>query len=276
MSEHPNTFFIPQKNDIPLCTEKIRQWYYNIIPEIEQAQYPLSKLSLLKDKRNYYGKYLSEDTREFFLNHFGRNLVGAVNFISDGRENLRYLEVGSGCGTQLLLMAFLGAEVFGCDMRKTVCELVENRKIFYEKLTNSNLNISLICEDFFKVNWDEFPKFNTLNFLFSFNNLLPSQNVLELVNQLIKPGGRLVIQDTNPCNYYNRFFRKQDAFPPWKIVEILNGYGFKIHSLKGGYALPPILWRFLPGSILSPIDQFLCRSLFMSPSYHLMAEKLLS
>lgn len=268
-----NSFFTPQKNDIPLSTEIVRQWYYNLIPEIGQVQYPLNKLSLLKDKRNYYGKYLSEDTREFFLNHFGRNVAKSVNYFLKGKERIKYLEVGSGCGNQLLLMALLGAEVVGCDIRQDVCNLVKKRKDFYEGVSKRKLNISLICKDVFKVDWDSRAKFDAVNFLFSFNDLKPNEKALELVNHLIKPGGRLVIQDTNPMNYYNRFFRVRGALTPVKVVTILKSYGFKIHSLRGGYAVPPIFWRFLPRSILCPIDQFLCRSLFLSVSYHLMAEK---
>lgn len=268
-----NSFFIPQKNDIPLCTEKIRRWYHNLLLEIEKANYPQEDLLLLKDKRNYYGKYLSEDTREFFINHFGRNLTETINYFLEEKKNIKYLEIGSGCGNQLLLMAFLGAEVFGCDIRQDVCDLVEQRKDFYEKISVRKLNISLLCEDVFNVDWDNRKRFDAINFHFSFNDFELSEKVLEIVKKLIKTGGKLVIQDTNPTNYFNRLFRRRNAIPPRKVVKILKTYGFKIHSLRGGYVLPPIFWRFIPGSILSPIDQFLCRSLFLSVSYHLTAEK---
>lgn len=183
-------------------------------------------------------------------------------------------EIGSGCGNQLLLMAFLGAEVIGCDIRRDVCDLVKKRKEFYEEISGHKLHISLICEDVFEVNWDEFPKFDALNFLFSFNDVISSHRLIELITRLIKPGGRSVIQDTNQSNYYNRIFRRRDSMFPQQVAEALERYNFKIHSLKGGYAIPPPLWRMVPRSILSPVDQFMCRSLFMSPSYHLMAEKM--
>lgn len=269
-----NSFFIPNKGDLPLNTGKIRKWYHNLIPEIEKANYPPGKILLLKDKHNYYGKYLSQDTRGFFLNHFGRNLAKAVNyFIFDAKENIKYLEIGSGCGNQLLLMAFLGAETFGCDMRQDVCDLVKIRQDFYETISIRRLNVSLMCNDFFKVNWDSYERFDAVNFLFSFNDLLPAEKVLELVSRLIKPGGKLVIQDTNPTNYYNRLFRKRNTLPPQRIVKILKGYGFKIHSLKGGYVLPPFFWRRMPGNFLTSLDQILCKSIFLSVSYQLMAEK---
>ncbi len=132
VSENLNLFFIPKKSNIPISIEEVRQWYHNLVQEIEKANYPPEKLLPLKDMRNYYGKYLSEGTRKFFLNHFGRNLAETVNYFFDGKKDIRYLEVGSGCGSQLLLMAFLGAEVFGCDIRHDVCDLMEERKLFYE------------------------------------------------------------------------------------------------------------------------------------------------
>ena len=271
--EHSNSFFIPEKNQIPLGTEEIRQWYHNLIPEIDKADYSSETSSLLSDKHNYYGKYLSENTREFFLNHFGRNLAGTVNYFFAGRENIRYLEIGCGCGNQLLLMAFLGAKVVGCDMRQDVCDLAERRKKFYEEISGRKLNFPLVREDVFQVDWSRWDKFDAINFLFSFNNLQPNEKILELVNRLLKPGGRVVFQETNPSNYYNRVFRKRDSMTPLQVAETLQKYNFKVCSLRGGYAIPPIFWQFLPKSFLTPIDQFLCKSLFLSVSYHLMAEK---
>ena len=141
-------------------------------------------------------------------------------------------------------------------------------------ISGRKLNISLICEDVFKGDWDAWEKFDAINFLFSFSDLKPNEKILQLVDRLLKPGGRVVFQETNPSNYYNRIFRKRDAMTPQQVAETLKKYNFRIRSLKGGYTLPPVLWRILPGSILAPIDQFLCSSLFMSPSYHLMAEKI--
>jgi len=273
MHKNLNSFFLPEKSNHPLNIEETRKWYHNLIIEIEKANYPPEKLLLLKDKRNYYGKYLSENTREFFLNHFGRNLADTINFFFRDRKHIKYLEVGSGCGNQLLFMALLGAETYGCDVRQDVCELVTIRQKFYETVSSRKLNISLICEDFFKVNWIGIAEFDAINFLFSFNDLLESEKVLDMVSKMIKPGGRLVIQDTNPINYYNLLFRKKEALTPKDVARILKGYGFHIHSLRGGYVLPPIFWRLLSRRILTPLDQILCKSIFLSVSYQLMAEK---
>lgn len=275
MKSADRLFFLPDKRHLPLKTEQVEQWYHNLILEIEKANYSSDEVSLLKDKQNYYGKYLSEDTRKFFVNHFGRNLARAINyFVGNHRALIRFLEIGSGCGNQLLLMAFLGAEVVGCDICSDVCELVRRREEYYEEMSRRKLNITIVSEHVFKVNWDKFPKFDAVNFLFSFNDIVASQRLIELVTRLIKSGGRLVIQDTNQSNYYNRLFRRRDSMKPRQVAKALDLYNFKIHSLQGGYALPPVFWNILPRSIIAPIDEILCRSLFMSPSYHLMAEKL--
>lgn len=268
-------FYIPRNDNLPLNINDLSNWYKNLLFEISQGSYSNEALTLLKDKHNYYGKYFNEGTREFFLNHFAKNLAKAINyFFSNNKSQVRFLEIGSGCGNQLLLMALLGSEVVGCDIRKEVCDLVKKRKEFYEKILKRKLNISIICEDVFKTDWDAFPKFDAVNFLFSFNDIQPNQKMLELVNQLLKPGGRVVFQETNQFNYYNRLFRKRDSITPKQVAKNLRKYKFRIYSLRGGYALPPIFWRFLPSNILSPIDHFLSGSLFLSPSYHLMAEKI--
>jgi len=268
-------FFLPDKSHLPLSTEDLNQWYFNLIPEIDKASYSSDQVSLLKDKRNYYGKYLDPKTRKFFLNHFGRNLAQAINyFFGNHKWPIRFLEIGSGCGNQLLLLAFLGADVVGCDIREDVCDLVEKRKGFYEEISEYELDISVICDDVFGVDWDQLPKFDAINFLFSFNDVARSHRLLKLVSRVIRPGGRLVIQDTNPSNYYNRIFRRRNALVPLQVTKALELRSFKIHSLQGGYAVPPVFWRILPINIVASIDRTLCKSIFMSPSYQLMAEKM--
>ena len=275
MANKKSGFYIPAEKYYPLKLDTLHKWFANLIRETSDANYTSADLFLLRDKRNYYGKYFSDKSRDFFLNHFASNLVRTLNYFFDSMpKNLRFLEIGSGCGNQLILMALLGAEVFGCDLRKDVCELVKKRKEFYEEILGHKLNISLICEDVFKVDWDAWEKFDAINFLFSFSDLKPNEKILQLVDMLLKPGGRVVFQETNPSNYYNRIFRKRDAMTPQQVAETLKKYNFRIRSLKGGYALPPLLWRILPEYILASIDKVLCKSLFMSPSYHLMAEKI--
>jgi len=268
-------FFLPDKSYLPLSNEDLNQWYTNLIPEIEKASYSSDEISLLKDKRNYYGKFFSKDTREFFFNHFGKNLAKGFNyFFGNHKWPIRFLEIGSGCGNQLLLLAFLGADVVGCDIREDVCDLVEKRKGFYEEISEYELDISVICDDVFGVDWDQLPKFDAINFLFSFNDVARSHRLLKLVSRVIRPGGRLVIQDTNPSNYYNRIFRRRNALVPLQVTKALELRSFKIHSLQGGYAVPPVFWRILPINIVASIDRTLCKSIFMSPSYQLMAEKM--
>ena len=270
-------FFLPDKSHLPLSTEDLNQWYANLIQETKRANYPPKYLSLLRDKRNYYGKFFSEDTREFFVNHFGRNLTQAINyFFGNCNSPIRFLEIGSGCGNQLLLMAFLGAEIVGCDIREDVCDLVEKRKGFYEEISEYELDISVILDDVFRVDWDEFLQFDAVNFLFSFNDVAGSHGshrLLELVSRVIRPGGRLVIQDTNPSNYYNRIFRRRNALVPRQVAETLKKYGFRIHSLTGGYVLPPMFWQLFPRKLLTCIDRILCKSIVLSVSYQIMAEK---
>ncbi len=275
MINNKSAFYFPEKKYFPIDFDKLHVWYANLTLETSKANYTSDDLSLFKDKHNYYGKYFSDKSRVFFLNHFAENLAKTVNYLFDGNQKkLRFLEIGFGCGNQLLLMALLGAEVIGCDIRQDVYNLVKKRKKFYEEISGRKLDISLVCEDVFKVDWSNLGTFDAINFLFSFNDLKPNEKILQLVNALLKPGGRVVFQETNPFNYYNRVFRKRDSMTPRQVSETLKKYNFKIYSLKGGYAIPPVFWRFLPRSILTPIDKILCRSLFMSPSYHLMAEKI--
>ncbi len=275
MQDKNITLYLPGKTDLPLSIENLRQWYSNLSKEIAYVGYTADDMAILKDKHNYYGKFYSDNSREFFLNHFATNLALAVNYLFClDEKNPRILEIGSGCGNQLLLMALLGADVVGCDIGKEVCGVAKIRKVYYENVSQRTLNISIVCNDVFTVNWDEWGEFDGLIFQFSLNIIKPNELILQLAGKLLRNGGRIAIHETNQSNYYNRVFRRRDSMTPREVAQAFEHYNFRIHSLKGGYVIPPPLWRTVPRSILSPVDQFLCRSLFMSPSYHLMAEKL--
>lgn len=266
--------YIPEKKNLPLGREHLSGWYQNLLLEISTAGYATEEIVLLNDRRNYYGKYFSNDSRNFFLRHFAQNLVGAINYLFAAKEeSVRFLEIGCGCGNQLLLAALLGAEAVGCDLRPDVCELIKKRKAFYEAQTKRALNISLICADALQADWHKQGRFDAVNFLFSFNNLKPNEKMLELAANLLKKGGRIVLQETNQNNYYNRLMRRCDEMTPLAVIRALEKMGFRIDELTGGYVLPPVFWRFMPLQVLTPIDQVLCRCFFLSPSYQLMAEK---
>lgn len=221
-----NTLYFPGKKALPLVYNDIKRWYGNLLYECAHAGYEKRHVDLLTDVKLYYGKYFSDKTRNFFLHHFGDNLVNTINYLfGQDKENIRFLEIGCGCGNQLILAALLGAEAVGCDIRQDVCDLIYKGK-----------NI-------------------------------------DLISNLLRTGGRAVIQEYNASNYYNRISRSLDALKPSEVMKILKERNFKIFSLKGGYVLPPFFWRFLPKNLLAPIEQMLCSSLFLSLSYHLMAEK---
>ena len=167
----------------------------------------------------------------------------------------------------------LGADVVCCDIRQDVCDLTKKRKKFYEKISGRDLNISLICENVFNVNWETLGEYDVINFQFSFNELKPYEKIFELIEMLLKSGGRVVFQETNQSNYYNRIFRKRNSLLPHEMTIALKRYNFKIYSLQGGYAVPSVFWRILPRNTLASINKIICKSLFLSPSYHLMAEK---
>lgn len=267
--------YLPKKEDLPVDIKKISLWYRNLLTEVSDADYSNEDLALLTDKQNYYGKYFTAKSRNFFLYHFAENLAQTVNYLfSQNGKKIRFLEIGCGCGNQLLLSSLLGIEAIGCDIREDVCKLVGKRKEFYEKIANQRLKISPLCNDVFKINWEKLGKFDAILMLFSFNYIKPNYKILPLVSDLLNPGGRLVIQDRNVANYYNRTFRKRNAMHPKEVASVLRSLNFKIISLRGGYTVPPILWRFLPNDMLFRIEKLLNRSLFLSLSYYLMAEKL--
>jgi len=132
----------------------------------------------------------------------------------------------------------------------------------------------MICDDVLKVDLSIYGKFDAINFLFSYNDIQNSELLVETVDGMLKPEGRVAFQETNESNYYKRLFRRRNSMLPKELARTLELNDFKIESLQGGYALPPVCWNILPEKIAASVDHAMCRSLFLSPSYHLMAEKL--
>lgn len=267
-----NSFFLPGESSSVVDGATVKRWYGNLFTEVFEGCYSSCELSLLKDRRNYYGKLFDDKSMVFFLNHFAVNLAESIKHLMMNKKP-RILEIGSGCGNQLLLMSLLGAHMVGCDIRSDVCDLVKKRKQLYEKLSGRELNISIICDDVFNIDWDKYGKFDGVNFLFSFNDIKNPYRLMGLVKRLLKPGGRIVLQEANQSNYYNCIFRRRDKLKPKETVAWLKENGFLVCHLDGGYALPPIFWRCFSPEIASRLDRCLTKSLFLSPSYHLIAEK---
>ena len=75
-------------------------------------------------------------------------------------------------------------------------------------------------------------KFDAINFLFSFNDMPVAEKMFKLINDILKPGGRLVMQETNPLHCYNRVFRKGVDISPYVVAQYLRQLDFNIHSLN--------------------------------------------
>ena len=123
----------------------------------------------------------------------------------------------------------------------------ESHVIFLRKKTTRMLNIRMICDDVLKVDLSIYGKFDAINFLFSYNDIQNSELLVETVDGMLKPEGRVAFQETNESNYYNRLFRRRNSMLPKELARTLELNDFKIESLQGGYALPSRMLEHSPG-----------------------------
>lgn len=253
--------------------ETIAFWFRNLLIEIEDGGYNETQIAMLKDPKNYYGKYLNKNTRPFFLRHFSGPIAEAINFLFEFGKSPRIMDFGCGCGSQSLLFAMLGAEVIGFDISREAIATCEARKQFYEERSGKRLNFTPVCGDIFDIKLEHLGPFNALYSLSAFNMMQPSGRLISKISKVMNDDARLAIQDGNRLSWVGRFFRKRRVLSPPELATELNKNGWKVVSQKGCISIPPIFWSFIPNELLRPMDAWLSSSWFFSLSHLTLARR---
>lgn len=174
-------------NDKMLPSEFLYTWLSNDL-------LPLKEKTVFK---NYYRSYLRQFP-QYMRNNYDHRLEPAVNIARKQGKNIRLLEIGSGCGTEALYFSLIGCEIVAVELKKKMYEVAERRKNILEDKIGRTLN----CE--FKnisiLDFDSENKFDLIWLEETFHHLEPRNLVIKKISSLLKPGGHLVISETNALN----------------------------------------------------------------------------
>jgi SAM-dependent methyltransferase len=145
---------------------------------------------------HYYGSWIRgfpPRTRAYY-----RDQLREVEALVRGASAPRVLEVGSGCGSESLWLARLGARVTGIDVRADRVAVANARLDLLREVCEAPLECSFAVRSLFDLEPEE--RFDLLWLEQSFHHLEPRDAVVARLAGLLAPGGHIVLSEGNAWN----------------------------------------------------------------------------
>ena len=145
----------------------------------------------------YYAGYLKRF--DSYMRHsYDRRLEPLLTRIQAGT---RVLEVGSGCGSECLLLASLGCEVTGIEIHKKRLHAARNRQSLLEEVQGAPLPCRFVEGSLFDDDLDlGGESFDVVWMEEAYHHLEPRNRVGARIADLVSVGGHVVIAETNALN----------------------------------------------------------------------------
>lgn len=252
----------------------MRQWFGNIQLELEADHLDQNHRQLL---RMYYEEagLLTWWKEPFFHRHFSENVAKLVAHVLNCGGGRVILDLGCGMGTQALLLALSGAKVIGVDMDSQSLAVFRKRKSWYEDALGASLDITIVEGNAFEIDYRSLGPIGAVYSIFAFNMMQPSRNLLDVLGSVIPTGGRMAILDGNQEAMWSRVLSsyRRSVLTPTELKLELHTRGFVTVEQCGGVAIPPQLWRVIPGDAARCADDWLCKGFRTSISCLSLATK---
>ena len=150
-----------------------------------------------REFERYYAGYIQRFD-SYMRRCYDRRLAPLLNRVQAGA---RVLEMGSGCGSESLLLACLGCDVTGLELNGQRLHAAQERHSLLENLRGSSLPCRFLHGSLFDEDLDLGNEpFDVVWMEDAFHHLEPRSRVGECVAALVSVGGRVVIAETNALN----------------------------------------------------------------------------
>jgi len=262
---------------VPLGRDNISvslwEWYKNIEKELSIEYLPEREADKM---REYYEEagLLASWKVDFFRRHFCETFVRASEFLLNERSQPHILDLGCGTGSQAIFLALMGAKVTGLDMDGAALEILRKRKAMYEELSGKTLNIELMEQSAFDVDYSLLAPIDGVYSMFAFNMMQPSGRLLDALKPGLSADARIAIIDGNSASWLPLVMRsrRRPVWSPQEFSARLMAAGFTIHEHLGGVAIPAPFWKVSP-NFMTPLDDLLNRNWFFPISHQILAER---
>lgn len=132
--------------------------------------------------------------------YFAQRIKNVVKvLLYNNEQEISILDSGCGFGTESLVFALLGGKVLGIDLNPERLAVAMKRVTYYKKL-NPKLKVTFKLCNILKYKCKS--TFNVIYAKEFISHVHPVSKFIEFAWKCLKPGGYLVIHDTNPLNPY--------------------------------------------------------------------------
>jgi SAM-dependent methyltransferase len=248
--------------------ETVHNFYVSLLDEVRQAGYDEAEKLLLANRRLYYGRYLSPDLRDYFVETVIPHIARAIPWVETTPQP-HIFDLGCGLGMQSIIFASLGARVVGLDVRKEAIALCEKRKAYYEKRLNRELDITFIHGNFLTARPEDFgTRFDLLFSMAAFSNIRPLESTVKLISSILKPDAKVYLYEKNSSHLLNLLRRTPEPSPSSTLAAFAKE-GFTPCFLHGAGAFPSHFWKsmLLNHAVVHPANSLLEKSLPLSFNY---------
>jgi SAM-dependent methyltransferase len=162
------------------------RWSFDNPPDVDCA----------RALRSYYAAYCEQAASiDYVWDHMERR---TAILAEAGRRRARVLEVGSGLGSNCLWAALNGAAVTGVEVMAWETEVASRRQRHLEAALDRQLDCRFRRTNV--LDFDDSDGFDIVFMQEAFHHIEPRAQAVVHLASLVRPGGRLVLQESNAWN----------------------------------------------------------------------------
>lgn len=149
-----------------------------------------------KEFEAYYRSYLARFSP--YMRHHFVDQTREIDSLIRAAKRPRVLEIGSGCGTESLWFALLGAEVTGLDIAPGRLAVARARQRWLEGHLQRDVAAHFVETSLFDLEPAE--PFDFVWMEMAYHHLEPRERVFAHLRRLLRPGGSVVVCEVNGWN----------------------------------------------------------------------------
>lgn len=253
----------------------IMQKYFDVV-----ARELANEFSYMPKTQNYLNAYYKDagfqtkHKHNFFNEKYVETLGKQISFLEKKFPNIsstKIVDLGAGSGTQSLILAELGFQVFAFDLNQSSIEIILERKVIWEKVFGKTLNIKTFTTNTVEFNYESIAPIDALISVFAWNMMYPYEVLLENLLPAMNRKSALIIQDGNAEHFIKKYFFKRKSWAPEKLANAFEKAGYET-MIKPNISMPPIFWALSP-TITNIIDQIVSKAPFAPTANVIYASK---
>ena len=249
------------------CSASVAQWLDRVFDELKQPMEWLAEeeRALI---RQYHAHMISPGRSMFYRYHLGSRLAFCLAEMEAVGRPLRLLDAACGVGTPAILYAWHGHSVMGVDVQKLDLAICRRRIEHYRGRLGA-LDVTVRQVSATAIDRADLGVFDCVHVSEALGHIHPAEQFLEQARQVLKPGGLLLISESNGANIFPRLknlrvtghwnwvvrsttdpesgeqvvHAYKRLFSPPGLARFVRGFGFEPLRVYGSGFIPPQLTR---------------------------------